>query len=400
MVDLLMGALAVVLWLIVGVKSREPVRLSPGGPWLRRTFLLLVVASTIFLAPVGQLVAAFANVPDLAEPLGRTMLLGAAFCAQELLRRLVGSTERGRRRRMRLSVFAVGIGLLWTAFILGSIEGSAVFGSYAAPSLWPATFLIVFLTIFSLAVAEVMLGCQRYAGTARGPLSVGLRLIAWGCAFGLGYAAVKFLAEAMALASRPMAFGVEAVAGQLLAVMAGALVALGATWPALCRHGRGALDWLRSYAAHRRLYPLWKALAGPSPQLALDPPSNLVADLLRVRHLRTRLYRRVIEIRDGQLMLRHRLDPAVFSSAVDAARCLGLDPAAAAAFVEAKLTARVVAQMPVESPMLTWPRGEGEGGSMDSEVVWLLAVAEHFGPGPRAWHALRVSIPHPFGRMA
>ncbi|MGI8916699.1 MAG: DUF6545 domain-containing protein [Chloroflexota bacterium] len=49
--------------------------------------------------------------------------------------------------------------------------------------------------------------------------------------------------------------------------------------------------------------------------MALFPPRSPIADLLTVRDLRFHLYRRVIEIRDGQLLLCRHLDarPAAFA---------------------------------------------------------------------------------------
>ena len=176
--------------------------------------MFLALAATLFVAPVDHLGESLTGL-HLAQPLARTSLLGAAFSAQELLRRLVGSTERGLWTRMRVVAFGAGGLLLWRAFVLGSIDGATEFGSRGAATLWPAVFIFVFLVVFGFAVAEVMLGCCRYARTAHGPLAVGLRLIVNGCGFALGYVAVKFVAEALALIGSPIPFRVEAVLGQL-----------------------------------------------------------------------------------------------------------------------------------------------------------------------------------------
>ncbi|MFJ1865944.1 MAB_1171c family putative transporter [Streptomyces sp. NPDC088097] len=74
-----------------------------------------------------------------------------------------------------------------------------------------------------------------------------------------------------------------------------------------------ARGWLRSYRSYLRLRPLWWALYEASPDIALDPPRSWLRDLVPPRDPHYSLYRRVIEIRDGQLILRTSLSLADFS---------------------------------------------------------------------------------------
>jgi hypothetical protein len=78
------------------------------------------------------------------------------------------------------------------------------------------------------------------------------------------------------------------------------LVAVGSLLPAT-----GYCPLLRRLALYwslRRLYPLWAGLCQAVPGIALDPVP-VWADRLDPRDLQMRLYRRVIEIRDGYLAL-------------------------------------------------------------------------------------------------
>ncbi|MEV5946312.1 MAB_1171c family putative transporter [Streptomyces sp. NPDC051993] len=94
----------------------------------------------------------------------------------------------------------------------------------------------------------------------------------------------------------------------------GALLQItGWTIPSWGIHITRALGWLRSYRSYRRLRPLWWALYQASPDIALDPPRSWARDLVPPRDPHYSLYRRVIEIRDGQLMLRTSLSLADFS---------------------------------------------------------------------------------------
>lgn len=63
-------------------------------------------------------------------------------------------------------------------------------------------------------------------------------------------------------------------------------------------------SWWDQWLCYRQLHPLWSAVHQAVPQIALQLPRGMRF------HLRRRLYRRCIEIRDGELMLRPYCDPA------------------------------------------------------------------------------------------
>ena len=126
------------------------------------------------------------------------------------------------------------------------------------------------------------------------------------------------------------------MASKLLPTSAYLLVLVGATLPTL-------LTWLGRYRRYRRLGPLWRDLYRADPAIALDPPA--VPDAFAVVRLRLRLYRRVIEIRDGLLALRPYRDPVVAAAARDRATRAGLhgppcDAAVEAAVIAAALRAK------------------------------------------------------------
>ena len=54
---------------------------------------------------------------------------------------------------------------------------------------------------------------------------------------------------------------------------------------------------------HARLYSLWRLATATVPEVALDPASNRVRDLKRVRGSQLLLYRRIVELRDVELGL-------------------------------------------------------------------------------------------------
>ena len=88
---------------------------------------------------------------------------------------------------------------------------------------------------------------------------------------------------------------IQALFGALIVLVAvGGVLPATQRWPLVRQAG--------FYRSLRRLYPLWDGLCQAVPGIALDPVPAW-ADRLDPRDLRMRLYRRVIEIRDGYMAL-------------------------------------------------------------------------------------------------
>jgi len=157
-------------------------------------------------------------------------------------------------------------------------------------------------------------------------------------------------------------------------------IAVGAALPAAGRRWRAVLDWCRRYAAHDKLYPLWSALTAVSPGVALDPATSRTRDRLRIRDLEMRLYRRVIEIRDGRLALRDALPQSVAESSHARAQVIGLNRRESEAFVEAKVLEAALEAIAAGDPVAAQPwKGIGSGAESTAvEVEWLRTVAANF----------------------
>ena len=89
------------------------------------------------------------------------------------------------------------------------------------------------------------------------------------------------------------------------------------------------LAWL--WSAYWRLYPLWHVMRQAVPEIELPPEAGLRWNI------RYRLHRRVIEIRDAQLILWPYSSTAVAELAAAMARESGLPSGRAAAVAEAAL---------------------------------------------------------------
>jgi hypothetical protein len=402
MVDALVAALAILLWLVslVNVVAHLRTHAVTRG-WLVGVFALLAVASSLCVSAVTAWTAQVSGLPSLADAIERTAVMGACFCAQSLLGD-VRAPHQGQfswhTGRFRALVIASLV--LWSAFLIGNVRGSEVYGSFATRELWPALYMAVFLGYVAYVLGDVMIGCWHYAGSAGGALGVGLRLMAAGCGCALVYAAFKVAALTLAALGPGMPALLQSTIGQAVVVLAGVLVAVGATLPAMVRRGQVARRWWRSYSAHEQLYPLWSALIAVTPGLALEPPSRRIRDRLRVRDMDMRLYRRVIEIRDGRLELRELFAPSVVVASRALASARGLQGRAAEAFVEAKvLESALVAATKGQGVDEPWVGASPQGDSTADEVDWLREVAKQFSPPLSVWHD-GTSIRSGVGRVA
>jgi hypothetical protein len=149
-----------------------------------------------------------------------------------------------------------------------------------------------------LAAATVLF--WRLSRGAPGALRIGLRCVAAGLALDFLYAAQKVVLV-IAGAAAPTGT-VERVFDGLRAV--GALLAVGGALVP-------AVGWVRSlvraYGSLYALRPLWQTMRRAYPDIILFPRRRALLELSGVDDVHVRLYRRVIEIRDGLLALREHL---------------------------------------------------------------------------------------------
>jgi hypothetical protein len=175
-------------------------------------------------------------------------------------------------------------------------------------------------------------------------------------------------------------------------VVAVALVVIGATIPQWGRRlaALAAGNWVRQRRAYRTLRPLWLDVYRASPGIALTPPESRLRELLALRDLEFRLYRRVIEIRDGRLALLPYLDESAADVAARFGRREGLSGDDLEAVVEA---ARIAAALESKAAGRPPRRGGREtdvhgGHDLETEVTWLERVARAYVDSPVVRRAL------------
>ena len=160
----------------------------------------------------------------------------------------------------------------------------------------------VFLAYVAVALADVAVSAARWARASSGSMRLGLSLIAAGAGCAIAYAVTKGVGVGVeAAGGDPPAWMIESA--RAAALIGLTMVSIGCVLPALARGLRAARQAVRAHQLLDRLYPLWADLVALTPGIALEPVQPRWRDRLHTRDLDLRLYRRVIEIRDGQLAL-------------------------------------------------------------------------------------------------
>jgi hypothetical protein len=366
---------AVLAWgLVIGklVKWRRQGSLTGSTLWL---ILIGLACAFTFMTPVPyRAVAELTGVPNIGRLLSHVCMLLAVWAAQAMLLGLTKSDIRERRWWLITVIVALSV-----VFALADtpVDDPRFAGRYAETP-WVLEYWLVFVAGLAPAFVNIVRLCWRYArlsGSAIGRL--GLRLISIGIVVSLVYHVHKGLY----FASGRFDFAYPNFNGlwdKSLPPIASVLVLIGATLPSWGpRIGLSALfDWVGRWRTYQRLRPLWFALYQANPQIALVQPKPALLEFLLPFDLDLRLYRRVIEIRDGRLALQPYLDPTVGLAARDRGGVTGqeLD-----AIVEATtLAAAVDAKRSGAPPRTTEPVAVPGGRDLESDTAFLNDVARAY----------------------
>ncbi len=215
-----------------------------------------------------------------------------------------------------------------------------------------------------LGIATVMFWRTGRSAPA-GPLRYGLRAIATGAFLIALFAVLKTAMIVLHSLGIPVPVqSVEPVTAGLRAF--GTLVAVvGAVVPA----GGKVRSAVRAHRSLWALRPLWLVMRRTFPEVILFPRRRALLELAGVDEVQLRLYRRVIEIRDGMLALRDHLPAGTLAEAREQ---VGDSPA----LIEACGIARALHRhRSGATPTEHGDRWATIGGQLADEVAWLSAVS-------------------------
>lgn len=355
--------------------------------WL--ALLALVGGSVVNIAPLHRWLLAVGGPAGQAVAVEVFTVLAAAF----VLALIAQTTGVGCTRRLGVVTVAALLAMSVPLLVLrppsltdgpGGLPASASTADVAAWLIvWGVHWVVVLGLLTWAQVAAVLLCLRQGRAAAPGPLRSRLRLIGLGCISGLGFAAARALVIVASLAGGGPAW--DDVGQQLQNLfLAGALIAIGigSGYPQLVAGLATAHAEVSSARSLLRLHRLWRLMVASAPGITLTP-SPLTSVLAGPLSLRERLYRRVMEIRDGLLALSPYASAHLRRDVAASAVALGRPAVEAEAVAEAVwITAAVRAKQSGHQPEhdgsseLDGPSVRRGGADLRAEVAWLELVAD------------------------
>ncbi|GAA3234873.1 MAB_1171c family putative transporter [Streptomyces lavendulae] len=367
--------------------------------WALCTYFLCSGIS--FLVDLDQLrlhISGFFGLPNITSLITQAAVVVLTAAQQVVL--VYWSAPPAEAPRMacrRVLVFGAALTVLVvSSFVVGPVAHSETATSTILLSIQHggyALYMSFYLLVCAVGQFETVRLSLRFTGMVnRQWLKVGMRTVTVGASLILVYCVTR----GIQIAGTRLGFDAAVLDPiQWTSGSVGALLQIaGWTIPSWGIRITRARGWIRSYRSYLRLRPLWWALYQASPDIALDPPRSWLGDLVPPRDPQYSLYRRVIEIRDGQLILRTALSMAEFSRV---ARSLDLPEDPTSPLGEA-LQVRAVLSRPAEERAERAERADAESDiparppyeDFRDEVEWLTRVADSF-------NALGQSRPGPVG---
>jgi hypothetical protein len=363
----LTGILLVVVWGTVLVRLPTLWRdAQQRAVWA--TLCTFALAKTVATPGVNALLS------DLVpQPQTIPHLLGVA-AAYFLLRfiSLITDYDAGRPRAARYQLALAGSVAVLLIILMsatpGGIKISAAEQTGTATAPAAAAYWVVLNGYLGTIVGIATVLFWRIGRSASGLLRNGLRAITIGTFMIALYAALKvglFVAWGFGVtvsvdAVEPVANGLRSI-GTILSVV-------GAAVPA----GGKLRSIVRAYRSLWALRPLWRVMRRTFPDVILFSRRRALVELAGVDDVQLRLYRRVIEIRDGMLTLRDYLPAGALSQA---RVFVGESPALIEACGIALALRRHRSGV---APAEGGDRWADVGGELADEVAWLGAVSAAF----------------------
>ncbi|MCQ4041553.1 MAB_1171c family putative transporter [Streptantibioticus rubrisoli] len=355
-------------------------------------FLLKGVSFTLSIPAVSASVDAHTGVPNLAA-LG-IHLLGGVSSSAALLVAITYWVHPAEQAWPRARAWLCGFGAcamamfaLWLAaqphgdvrsahYILQNVADPVVGG-----------YTLLYAIAFGAGMIQIALLCRRYARAA------GRQWLRWGMATTqLGALSCIIYCANRAWAVVAVHLGLNPLQWEALTPIANGIgilcLASGLTMPSWGPRLSELRRAIGNFVAYQRLHPLWRDLYRAIPDIALSPPASTRLDRFTPRDINYRLYRLVIEIQDGLLVLRPHMDPEIAAAAARSASGAGLagdrlDAAVRAAQVRAALRARrdnlpATDGAPPTTPVARPALAAEEDGDYLGEVSRLVGVARAY----------------------
>jgi hypothetical protein len=380
--ELLYPCAAAFAWLLVIAKLRH-LRRDRGNAAhtaMLAAFFFLALAFTIGSPGIWQFLNRHGPYGDMATLYAQSVVICAMAGIVTLLLLWNYPPEQAAPRiRVRLSLVAAALVVLISTYLAINREHSRTatrLASWYASSTLFIVYLLVYQAIFAFTMVDIFVLCRRFSRAVVDPaVRSALVVTALGALVGLLYTTVRLVDIAVA------PFGVSLTALENLAEIGAALGSLlimfGLTlpsWIARLAMSRAHLGERRSY---RSMEPLWRALIQASPYVVLEPARRSAS--MRPSDFDFQLRRRVIEIHDGELVLRAYRSHDVAEAARARSLQTNLTGIAAAAYTEALcLHAALAAKRAGRTGDGSLPDHQHAGSGIDDELRWLTHLSKAF----------------------
>ncbi|GGW46361.1 MAB_1171c family putative transporter [Streptomyces caelestis] len=353
---------------------------DPALRYLCVTFGLSGISFTLLVPAVWIRLDSLIGVPNITALLASSGVICLVF-GQQITLQYWNHPPAIARRKARTRIVLCGLTLAATTILFVNLEPLVRhpedFSVYEGHSAYYFTYLLIYIGVYTSGEVIIARTSWKSAKETGNPhLRAGLQFLAVGACLTLGYSAIRLGNLFGSL------FGVDLPHRNELSWLFGNtgafLTIVGFTFPGWAPRLQPAYDWCVRFLAYHRLHSLWATMHQAIPEIALSPPGRRIYDFATVRELEYRLYRRVIEIRDGQLALLPYADCTSVVRAEAFARKSGLSEGAIRSVTAAVAISTALNRLPGGQPScsdMRLPRATGSADSdLDSEVTELLAI--------------------------
>jgi hypothetical protein len=364
------------------VKWRD-LRANPTNATLRHIVVALVAATTAIVLSVPQVFSyldRLVGVRNLAYWLLHALALYGVYHVQvvALLFTRPDKAAHGvpQRRLVWIATAVAMAGLL----MAGPVPEAPSFAQLS-PEL--AAFELLWAAYLLFSFTDLARMCLRYVPHAGSRTGRSLKLLALGGVLVDCYATLRAAHVGAALAGSSNVPGLLQLEGTLIGLAMVVLVS-GVTWSAWWKHVDAAARQLRCYRSWRAVVPLWNDIHNRYPEIALGGQRRRSWTVLLTGEAEFCLYRTVIEIHDGMLLLRPLL--SIADEAVERSRAQqqGLSGPSLDVAVTAGLLRTALAREDAGSPhqngegVVRFPIAPPGLDNLQSEAAWLGTVARSY----------------------
>jgi hypothetical protein len=324
---------------------------SPAQVALTVNFALLCIIWTISTPPIWTAISKFAGVPNLSGLLSQGAAILLVMCVQILV--LHWAHERAtawRKAIPRLIILALVLIAMIILFFVAVDHGENPNDFAVTKARHFPVYLAVYITAYFIVQIDIFRLCWSFSKKApEAWLRRGLQIAALGCFLSWAYCVGRIadiVAGQFGISGDPWEPVVQ------IAVVSSAIVRLiGWTIPSWGHYLSDVWSWFDRLRALRQLSPLHEAILAAIPNVSLS--------LEHGTPIATRLYRVLIELRDGQRALQPWMDPAVVDAAQRHSAAAGLTEQETAAIVEAAQLRAALQDHQADHAQQAPPEGNG-----------------------------------------